>query len=179
MTFDVPGQQGSSDGTFVVLAVVFGVVLLVLLVRGWLRARRVIEDMPVTPAAASPRTPRPPVPPHVRECLDLARAGHADRLRELITSRSFDPDLTDPDGVTPLMVAAAHGRCEVIAVLLELGADPNRLCNLGLTPLGHAVLGGSREAVRTLLAHGARPDLGDPSPRLLAERTGRTDLLAS
>src|SRR5690606_23526614 len=35
VTFDVPGQQGSSDGTFVVLAVVFGVVLLVLLVRGW------------------------------------------------------------------------------------------------------------------------------------------------
>lgn len=174
MPFDVSGLQGGSDAIYALAVVALGATLLVLLVRGLVRARRVVDEMPVTPAVDPP-----PAPPPVRECLDLARAGAADRLRDLITSRSLPPDVTGPDGLTPLMVAAAHGRCRVVRLLVELGADPNRRCSLGLTPLGHAVLGGCREVVRILLAHGARPDLGDPSPRALAERTGRTDLLAS
>jgi ankyrin repeat protein len=41
----------------------------------------------------------------------------------------------DVEGLTPLMVAARHGKRAAIATLLEAGADPYRASPSGMTPL--------------------------------------------
>lgn len=57
-----------------------------------------------------------------------------------------------------LLVAARHGRRNVINVLLAQGADLRAQDNRGRDALAHAIRKGHVEAVRVLLAHGAKAD---------------------
>jgi hypothetical protein len=61
--------------------------------------------------------------------------------------------------------AAQHGHAEILALLLESGADPDRYNPVSAhshsTPLHQAAWHGHVEAVKVLLAHGARTDLRD------------------
>ena len=63
-----------------------------------------------------------------------------------------------------LAMAAQHGYTELVALLLEGGADPNRFAPVGghshATPLHQAALGGHEEVVRLLVERGAAPTSG-------------------
>ena len=66
------------------------------------------------------------------------------------------------DGVTCLMYACCSGHTDVVAVLLEGGADPNVMSPAGTNALMGAVTKGHAEVVRLLLQAGAQVDAADP-----------------
>jgi hypothetical protein len=72
-------------------------------------------------------------------------------------------NLTNPSGNTLLMLASYHGHTPLVRLLLQHGADPNRLNDRGQSPLAGVVFKNERECVEVLLAGGADPELGEPS----------------
>ncbi len=72
---------------------------------------------------------------------------------------------------SPLFLAAAVGSPEIVALLLEGGANPNALASergettSGLTPLRVAVRAGQKEVSQLLLAHKADPNIPDGEGR--------------
>ncbi len=89
--------------------------------------------------------------------LFTARVGDVDSARLLLTAGA-DPNDSQPDGVSALVLAAHSGHGNVGALLLEHGADPNALGS-GYTPLHAAILRSDLNLVKALLAHGADPNL--------------------
>jgi ankyrin repeat protein len=66
---------------------------------------------------------------------------------------------TNDEGEPVLCVAAANAVAQVVAALLDAGADANAVApNTLVTPLIRAAEGGSRDAVAVLLARGADPN---------------------
>lgn len=61
-------------------------------------------------------------------------------------------------GLTPLMLACASGRVNMIQLLLERGADPRAQSDIGLTALVMAADKGNGEAVMCLLSAAADPN---------------------
>jgi ankyrin repeat protein len=104
-----------------------------------------------------------------------ARQGARGAVAALADARA-DLDATDPDGSTALTLAAINGHADVVALLLERGANPNLADRTGMTPLyaavdlhtmqlgfgrpdpPSAVVAGSVDMVKGLLAHGADPN---------------------
>ena len=73
--------------------------------------------------------------------LDAARAGDEARVRALLppTSAAEEKGPPDaPDGVTPLMAAAAGGHETVVELLLKRGADPALRDQQGHSAAAHA-----------------------------------------
>jgi hypothetical protein len=99
-------------------------------------------------------------PPHVPTVhLFMAiQSGQPDRLREAIVADGNVNHLLPPEACPPLMGgsplswAAATGRMDLVAPLLEAGADPDLPCHLGLKPADFAALNGHPEIVRSLRA---------------------------
>jgi hypothetical protein len=97
----------------------------------------------------------------------FAEAGEVDHLRAALDKH---PDLlearrelrlgkpTHSDGYTPLHTAAAAGRNEAVALLIERRADVNATTGLGYTPLHLAAQRGQLEAVKWLVKSGATID---------------------
>lgn len=84
------------------------------------------------------------------DSVPVARAVHKDRgLLERRCQR----------GWTPLIVAAYAGKADIIATLIDAGADPNAANAKGTTPLmfakGCFLRTGDSAAMEVLLAHGA------------------------
>jgi ankyrin repeat protein len=74
--------------------------------------------------------------------------------------RGAPVNAADKYGTTPLYKAAVQGETEIVGMLLEAGADPNRESggeDEG-TPLCAAASWGHTEIVRLLLQHGAHPN---------------------
>lgn len=67
------------------------------------------------------------------------------------------------NAITPLLMASENGSAEMIALLLDAGADPNSPKATGTTPLMLAAASGSRDTVEVLLEHGARVDARESS----------------
>lgn len=85
-----------------------------------------------------------------------ARKGDGDTIRRLLgMGAPVDaPDLTSPSKVTALQVAVLNQQAEAAALLLEHGADPNRIA-YEASPLMWAVDKSDVPIVRLLLRHGA------------------------
>ncbi|KAF5022429.1 hypothetical protein F66182_5514 [Fusarium sp. NRRL 66182] len=75
------------------------------------------------------------------------------------------PNLANDKGDTleKLMLAAYHGHAGLVNVLIQHGADPNRLNDRGQSPLAGAVFKKEDAVVQVLLEGGADPDYGQPS----------------
>lgn len=98
-----------------------------------------------------------------------AHRGPADFMR-LLLDRGMPVNYTNQWGGTPLLEAAErNGRDEVIALLLERGADPAPRNNAGYTALQLAALAGKTEVVRMIL--GSRTGGGRESLLLLTTPT--------
>ena len=106
--------------------------------------------------------PDPPPPP----CDEWGtgyffRSATPERVRECLEAGA-DPVAPNPDGVTPLHLAALQNRNpEIVTILVEAGADPNARGPSGLTPLhmSWSQSGSTRAAAvaRELLRLGADP----------------------
>ena len=68
---------------------------------------------------------------------------------------AWNVDQRDPQGVTPLMVAAYNGNADLAKFLVDKGADVNAKTKRGSTPLMAAVQSGNKEMVKFLLEKGA------------------------
>jgi ankyrin repeat protein len=99
---------------------------------------------PVSVASARPPVvssdPPPPPPPDVGPLLD---------------SPGIPVDNPTPGSMAALGYAAQGGLVDVMKLLLEAGADPNRADSAGFTPLHCAAERGRAEALQLLLEHGA------------------------
>ena len=67
--------------------------------------------------------------------------------------------MPDKNGMTPVHMAAAFGRVEVLELLFARGGDTNPQDDSGETPLHLAAGYAHRDAVEYLLAHGADPTI--------------------
>jgi ankyrin repeat protein len=93
--------------------------------------------------------------------------GDLDLIRSVVEQ---NPDALDrrmsrfEHRLTPLHAAIARKRCDILDVLLELGADPDAPDAHGQTALASAIVRGDREAIGRLRAAGATPPAaGDSS----------------
>ncbi|XP_019727470.1 ankyrin repeat domain-containing protein 50 [Hippocampus comes] len=89
-----------------------------------------------------------------------AWTGRVDVGRRLLLASTVDINLACHQGATALSVAAQQGRADVVALLLEGGADPNHVDKHGRTPVKVARRHGRAEAVRLLESSGAEPRRG-------------------
>lgn len=107
---------------------------------------------------------------------DCARDGQTGLLAQYVDG-GFPVDHPDPQGNTVLMLAAYHGHADTVRMLLERGADPDRLNDRGQSPVAGALFKGEDEVVRVLVAAGADLDHGTPTGRDAARMFGTGHLL--
>jgi len=121
-----------------------------------------------------------PIDPEVQEIaqrmFDAARAGDADTLAAYLDAGG-PVNLTNGTGDTLLMLAAYHAHPGAVNLLIERGADVDRLNDRGQSPLAGAVFKGAEEVVRALVAAGADPYVGYPTADDAARMFGRDDYL--
>ncbi|CAM9656295.1 unnamed protein product, partial [Laminaria digitata] len=88
----------------------------------------------------------------VRALHIAALRGNVKIVRLLLKGSRADPNATDNEGCTPLMLACSNtfGSLGVVRVLLEAGADPDMAACLGLTPLHLAAQFGNVNLVHML-----------------------------
>lgn len=107
--------------------------------------------------------------------------GNAAMARALLDHEAAVDRTTRIGAYTPLHLAARSGSGEVVAMLLDAGADPSVATTEvgGARPLHFAAEAGSVEAIRALLTAGADPDATETAwgqtPLMFAASAGRTD----
>ena len=89
---------------------------------------------------------------------DAAARGDLATLQQALAS-GVDPDAREPNGASPLIVAAMFGHADLVRVLIEHDADLNLRNNDGASALHVAALFGHPESVSLLLEAGAATDL--------------------
>ncbi|XP_064616471.1 putative ankyrin repeat protein RF_0381 isoform X2 [Liolophura sinensis] len=119
-------------------------------------------------------------PPSVRYMDDKGRrllhyAAETGSLRvvQKLLSMGSVVNMSDVDGVTPIMIAASNGYADIVEFLIQRGGRLNRACQrrTGETILHLAALNGHLGVVRILVEHGA--DINSQTP---AEKGGMTVL---
>jgi ankyrin repeat protein len=90
-----------------------------------------------------------------RDLWQIAEVGDLGQLEKAL-ARGADVNACNGSGVTPLMVAAYHGRHEMVNALVEHGAELNAVDSDGLTAAMLADDAGHEEIVRTLVKLGIR-----------------------
>lgn len=96
--------------------------------------------------------------PEAEPLVAAARLGDLGRVRTLL-SNGDDPNGVNEDLNWPLQVAAEEGHVDIIRILLEWGADPDKTISLhGGSALLSAAEEGRTEAVQALLTGGANPN---------------------
>ena len=92
--------------------------------------------------------------PAARRISDAVRANDPHGVARAVEA-GVALDVRDPDGRTPLHLAAAVNAVEAARALLDRGADPNALDRFGVAPLFRAVFDDHVAMVELLRAHGA------------------------
>jgi hypothetical protein len=85
----------------------------------------------------------------------IARTGDPDQLAQAL-SRGADINACNGSGTTPLMVAAYHGRAEMVRALVANGAQPNAVDGDGFTAAMLADQAGHDEVVKALVSLGVK-----------------------
>lgn len=89
------------------------------------------------------------------EWLNAAARGDLAKIREMV-GHNIDPNTSDYDSRTALMLAASRGFLDVVDMLLRVGADPNTADTFGCTALWEACKSGHDDCIEALLAKGAK-----------------------
>jgi len=112
---------------------------------------------------------------------EAVRRGRIEVVRHAIAEGTDLNQLSPQDSMTPLMVAAEQGWAEIVALLLQSGADVNVRDRDSHTALTHAVAGKKSETVRQLIAAGAELNVVGTcfpynTPLMFAAMSGRGSL---
>ena len=104
--------------------------------------------------------------PDIEVLLDAVDFGRAKEVREIVAA---NPEIVKSDAaVENDVLSIAIADCpEVVGLLLEKGADPNRVDSTGDAPLTVAIREGRIACVESLLKHGAEIDHGRDEPTYL------------
>jgi RNA polymerase sigma factor (sigma-70 family) len=88
---------------------------------------------------------------------EAAAIGDSDRVRAALVRDAPLLDTDSPEGFTPLALAAHFGHLEVMRLLIDRGADVNRIAThrLAVTPLHAALFGRQVDAALLLIERGA------------------------
>ncbi len=100
---------------------------------------------------------------HKMKKTDLSKAirtGDLPAVRALL-AEGGNPNVTTPDGATPLMAAAFFNQPDVARLLIEAGARIDAQDKDGYSPLMIAAAKGNRDAAEVLIGKGADPSLKD------------------
>lgn len=129
--------------------------------------------------------------------LMYAARQNATRAAGVLLDAGADPDLTDPDGATAIVLAVINAHYDLAAFLLERGADPNAADSQGMAALYAAIdmhtlaVGHGRPnpqpsgrlnaiaLVERLLAHGADPNARLTGPTLQRQHTAGDAILGA
>lgn len=98
------------------------------------------------------------MPDPSKEIIKAAKAGDVVRIKELLAIDRALINSRDKDGSTPLHCATWKGQTEVVALLLEAGADVNAHNSnehWGTTPLHAAAHSNQAAIAQMLIDHGA------------------------
>ena len=95
---------------------------------------------------------------HEADVWEAVARGDLDTLQRALEA-GVDPDVLEPNGATPLIVAAMFGQTDLVRFLIEKEATLDVQNNDGATALHVASLFGHPQAVTLLLAGGAVSDL--------------------
>jgi ankyrin repeat protein len=110
---------------------------------------------------------------------ELLRAVEADDASTVsaLLSKGLDPNTTDAEGNTLLMLAARQGYADLVKVLIGWKASPVRRNPYGDTPLMAACLGGYLDAAKLLVAAGAPVNGPGWTPLHYAAYEGHADVV--
>jgi ankyrin repeat protein len=89
--------------------------------------------------------------------LDAVKQGDAKTVRALLAGHA-DPNVSEPDGTTPLHVAAQRDDVAIADLLVRAGANVKAATRYHVTPLSLACTNGSAAMIDRLLEAGADPN---------------------
>lgn len=117
---------------------------------------------------------------NVDEMLQAALNGNLQAIKNALEN-GFDPESTDSDMHTLLMMAAYNGHGKIVALLLDKGASVDHRDIMNRTALMYASTGPFNETVTLLLDAGANPNLVDGeehfTPLMFAAAEGQAEVV--
>jgi uncharacterized protein len=98
---------------------------------------------------------------------------------DMIANKAADVNAAEADGSTPLLWAANLNDADLVARLLQAGANPKVRNQLGSAPLAEAAFHANTEMIKALLAAGADPNAAGPDGQTPLMTIVRTANLAA
>lgn len=112
----------------------------------------------------------PPAHSKNRPIHEYAADGNVAAVAQDLATNSYDLNLPDDAGRTPLHLAATHCHTDVVLLLLNKGAKIDVKAKGGATPLHLAAQEGCADVVNLLLAKGAKANAHDDQGRTPLDR---------